>query len=173
MTVTVNISTSSGLDLRWSTLYNLFANSPIQVGGSGAEFTTIDSGTFNGQDADVKFIFQGSGFTYSGAFPDVQLTGGTITGITMQTEAGVTLATFSGFSISAETFMSAMNTYTDGHAPPPSGDGNPDSSGLDGSSGPCNTMQPEAAATIHLEGATWPTPLSAGLVTTSPSAAGS
>ena len=62
----VNIATNNGLDLRWATLYNLFANSPIQGSGTTTQFTAIDIGAFNSQDADVKFIVEGTGFTYTG-----------------------------------------------------------------------------------------------------------
>ena len=38
MTVIVDIITGTGQDLRWATLYNLFANSLIQNGGSSTQF---------------------------------------------------------------------------------------------------------------------------------------
>ena len=72
-----------------------------------------------------RFVIQGTDFTFSGSFPAIQLTGGTINSVAMQTEAGVTLATLAGFAIDGATFAAALNTYTAG------GPGTPDPSALD------------------------------------------
>ena len=85
----------------------------------------MDTGAFNGEDADIQFVVQGSGFTYSGSFPNIELTGGTIESFSLQTEAGVELASFAGFSIDAVTFTAALDAYTAG------GPSNPDPSALD------------------------------------------
>jgi Ca2+-binding RTX toxin-like protein len=129
--VTVDISTNDGIDLRLATLYDQIANSPIDAGGSATQFTASDSGQFNGNTAPIKFVIGGSGFTYSGTFPNIELTGGTITDVTEQDGSGNTLATFTGFSIDAAAFAAALNTYVEGHLPAPSGDGTPDPSALD------------------------------------------
>ena len=125
MPVTVTVAANGGLDLRWATLYNLFANATIQDGGTSTQFTAVVTGQFDGNDADVRFIVEGTGFTFSGSFPAIELTGGTIDNVTMQTEAGVTLATFAGFGIDGATFAAALDTYTAG------GPGTPDPSALD------------------------------------------
>ena len=125
MPVTITVAANGGLDLRWATLYNLFANATIQDGGTGTEFTAVVTGAFDGNDANVRFVIQGTGFTFSGSFPAIELTGGTIADITMQTEAGVTLATFFGFAIDGATFAAALDTYSAG------GPGTPDQSALD------------------------------------------
>ena len=125
MPVTVTVAANGGLDLRWATLYNLFANATIQAAGTDAQFTALVTGQFDGNDADVRFIFEGTGFTFSGSFPAIELIGGTIDNITMQTEAGVTLDTFVGFGIDGAAFAAALNTYTAG------GPGTPEPSALD------------------------------------------
>ena len=79
--VTVTVQTAGGIDLRWATLYNEMANSPIGAGGTATQYICVDNGQFNGQSAPIKFVVTGTGFTYSGSFPNIQLTGGTITGI--------------------------------------------------------------------------------------------
>ena len=116
MAVTVVVSTGNGIDIRLGTLYDAWANSPIQAGGSTTSFTSVDTGSYNGNDLPLKFTVSGSGLTYSGAFPNIQLTGGTINSFTELDDANNTLATFTGFSISAATFQSAMNTYTAGNS---------------------------------------------------------
>ena len=125
MPVTVTVASNGGLDLRWATVYNLFANATIQDGGTSTEFTAVVTGQFDGNDADVRFIVEGTGFTFSGSFPTIELTGGTIDNITIQTEAGVTLATFVGFGIDGAAFAAALDTYTAG------GPGTADPSALD------------------------------------------
>ncbi len=107
------------------------ANSPIEAGGSATEFIADDTGAFNGQTSGTKFVISGTGLTYSGSFPNIHLTSGTITAIEMRDAPDNVLATFTGFNIPAATFNSAMATYVTGHGPSPGGDGNPDASGLD------------------------------------------
>ena len=116
--VTVTVQAANGIDLRWATLYNEFANSPIGAGGTSTEYTCVDSGQFNGQSAPIKFVVTGTGFTYSGTFPNIQLTGGTITGVQEEDSSNDVLATFTGFSTSATAFEAAMASYVAGGASP-------------------------------------------------------
>src|SRR5262245_48419418 len=125
MPVAVTVATNVGLDLRWATLYNLLANATIQDSSTSTEFTAVVTGQFDGNDADVRFVVAGNGFTFSGTFPAIDLTGGTVEGISIQTEAGITLATFAGFAIDAATLAASLDTYTAG------GPGAPDPSALD------------------------------------------
>ncbi len=114
---TIAVETANGIDLRWATLYNEMANSPIGTGGTATQYTCVDSGQFNGQSASIKFVVTGTGFTYSGSYPNIQLTGGTITGVQVEDSSNV-LATFTGLSISATAFQAAMASYVAGGAPP-------------------------------------------------------
>ena len=125
--VNLSVLTANGIDLSWSTLYNQMANSEVLAGGTATEFTVVDTGHFNGQTANLKFVVNGTGFTYSGT----DVTGGTITGITVTDGSDVTLATFSGFDIAISDFLSALDTYSNGHEPAPAGDNTPDPSALD------------------------------------------
>ena len=120
---TVTVSTNSGIDLRFNpTLYNQFANSPINAGGSTTQFIATHTGTYNGgPDLPIKFVVAGTGLTYSGAYPNIQLTGGTITSFTQQDDSSNVLATYTGYSISATAFQAAMNTYTSGNSSDVSG----------------------------------------------------
>ena len=68
------------------------------------------TGIFLSLAVAVKFVFTGTGFTYSGG----RLTGGTITDIQELDTSNNSLVTFSGFSISAVTFQSAIDTYEAG-----------------------------------------------------------
>ena len=63
-------------------------------------------------------MITGTGFTYSGSFPNIQLTGGTITGVQETDSSNNVLATFTGFSISATAFNAAMASYVAGGANP-------------------------------------------------------
>ena len=120
--VTATVQTASGINLGWGTLYDELANSPIAAGGTATQFTLADTGAFNGDNARIKFVIAGAGFTYSGSFPAIQLTAGTITGLQEEDTSNNVLATFTGFSISATAFNAAMNTYMAGGANPnPSG----------------------------------------------------
>ncbi|PWT85096.1 MAG: hypothetical protein C5B56_14550 [Proteobacteria bacterium] len=130
MTVTVNVQTTGGYTLFFSSLYEQLADSPIQPQDS-TQFLAVDNGAFDGITTDVQFVVTGSGFAYGGAFPNVQLTAGTITGIQVLDQSSNPLADFTGLSISAASFSSALSTYTTGHKPPPDGDGNPNASALD------------------------------------------
>ena len=120
----VVVSTASGLDTRWATLYDEFANSPIVAGGTATQYTAADTGAFNGHTAALKFVVTGSGFTYSGSAPNIQLTGGIINSVQEEDTSNNVLATFSGLVIPATTFQAAMNTYVAG------GTANPNPTGL-------------------------------------------
>ena len=105
--MTVTAQTAGGIDLRWATLYDELANSPIAAGGTATQYTCVDNGQFNGHTAAIKFVVTGTGFTYSGSSPNIQLTGGTITGIQEQDTSNNVLATFAGLSISATALQTA------------------------------------------------------------------
>ena len=130
--VTLNVATASGIDLSFATLYDEMANSPIGAGGSSTQFTNVDTGAFNGHTANgIQFVVSGVGFTYSGSFPNIQLTGGTINSVVEKDASNITLATFSGFHIDAVAFNSAMGSYVTGHQPVANGgDNTPDASAL-------------------------------------------
>jgi len=130
MSVTVNIQAAGGYSHYWNNFYTQLANSPI-ADGSDTAFLAIDNGDFNGEAFGTRFIFSGTGFTYSGSFPDIHLTSGTITGIEIRDAADNVLATFTGFDISASAFNSALATFVTGHGPNPGEDGTPDPSGFD------------------------------------------
>jgi Ca2+-binding RTX toxin-like protein len=120
---TVTVETAGGIDLRWATLYNEMANSPIGAGGTATQYTCVDSGQFNGQSAPIKFVVSGSGesgsaFTYSGSFPNIQLTGGIISSVQEEDTSNNVLATIAGLSIMATDFNSAMASYVAGGANP-------------------------------------------------------
>ena len=123
MPVTITVAANGGLDLLGlarQPIWNYYSG-----GGRDGVYGRRQIGAFDGNDADVRFVIQGTGFTFSGSFPAIELTGGTIADITMQTEAGVTLATFFGFAIDGATFAAALDTYSAG------GPGTPDPSALD------------------------------------------
>ena len=67
--ISVTVQTAAGIDLRWATLYDEMANSPIGAGGSTTQYICADSGQFNGHTAAIKFLVTGTGFTYGGGFP--------------------------------------------------------------------------------------------------------
>src|SRR5262245_63615986 len=99
MTVTVTVSTTAGIDLSTPTLYDEFANSPIGAGGTSTDYLSVDTGAFNGHHPLIQFAVHGSCFTYSGSFPNIQLTGSTITSVTVQDQTSNNLATITGSSI--------------------------------------------------------------------------
>src|SRR6202035_1308631 len=59
----IAVSTASGVDTRWATIYGELANSPIAAGGTAIQYTATDTGAFNGHSAAIKFVVTGSGFT--------------------------------------------------------------------------------------------------------------
>jgi Ca2+-binding RTX toxin-like protein len=120
MAITVSIQTNNGLDIRFNTLYAEFANLTIQAGATSTQLTAVDDGNFDGNALPIKFVVSGTGFTYSGH----NLSGGTINSFAELDSSDNTLATFSGFSISASQFQSALQTYT------ANGPGNVNTSGL-------------------------------------------
>ena len=67
----------------------------------------------------------GTGFTYSGSSPNIQLTAGTITGIKIEDTSNNVLATYASLSMTAADFNFAMGTYLANPA-------NPDPTGLNG-----------------------------------------
>jgi Ca2+-binding RTX toxin-like protein len=117
---TVTVSTASGVDTSWATIYNELANSPIAAGGSATQYIATDTGVFNGQGAAIKFVVTGSGFTYSGSSPNIQLTGGIINSLQVEDTSSNVLATFSGLVILAATFQAAISSYVAGGIAHPS-----------------------------------------------------
>ena len=162
MPVVVTVATNGGLDLRWATLYNLLANATIQDGATSTELPSSRANSHN--DANVRFVVAGNGFTFSGTFPAIEPTGGTVEGITIQTEAGITLATFAGFAIDAATLAAALDTYTAG------GPGTLYLLLSTPSSGSSPTTPPGVGAMIPLKAATSPITLSAPRAMALPSA---
>ena len=122
-TVSVAVVAPTGIDLTWATLYDEMANSPIESGGTATQYTCVDTGAFNNHTASIQFVITGTDFTFSGGYPNIQLTGGIITSILEEDSSNNVLASLTGLSISATTFNTAMNTYVAGGA-------NPDPSGL-------------------------------------------
>jgi RTX calcium-binding nonapeptide repeat (4 copies) len=114
----VTVQTSSGVDLRWATLYDELANSTIATGATATQYTAVDGGNFNGHTASLKFVVSGTGFTYSGTGAAAQVAGGTITQIQVEDLSSNVLATFAGLSISGAPFQSAINSYIAGGASP-------------------------------------------------------
>src|SRR5262245_11206898 len=112
MAVTLSISTNSGVDLSRATLYDEFANRPIDPMPSSTFYTTTDTGVFNGNlHGGMRFFAFGSGLTYNGSYPNIQLTGGTITEVQVRDSGGNLLVDYSGFTISAVAFASAVTSY--------------------------------------------------------------
>jgi hypothetical protein len=102
-TVTVTVLTPDGLDFHThNALKEMGAGinqSGIQSGGSSTSFTVLDSAD------DRKFVIDGNSFTYS----DGAVTGGTVTAFHEFKADGTTaLADFTGLSVNAATWMSAV-----------------------------------------------------------------
>ncbi len=110
-TSTATLTVAAAADLRWATLFDELANSPIASVGTSTQFTCVDTGSFNGHVAAIKFVVTETGLTFSGSFPSIQLTGGTITGIQVVGSSNNALATFTGLLISATAFQSALSAY--------------------------------------------------------------
>ena len=128
MTVIVNVQATGGFSHFWSSFYNQLANSPI-ADGSGNGVHRRRHRRLQRSDVRNEVRHLGNRLTYSGSFPNIHLTSGTITAIEVRDAPDNVLATFTGFNIPAATFNSAMATYVTGHGPSPGGDGNPDASG--------------------------------------------
>jgi VCBS repeat-containing protein len=105
VTVTTTSTSSLGLNLSWTTLYDAFANSSLQPGGTSTQFTIVENNT--APSPNYQFVVIGTGFTYSGN----QLTGGTITGLEFLDPTNDLLTTFSGFDIGAVSLLDAINSY--------------------------------------------------------------
>ena len=76
-------------------------NSPITADGATTDFVATDTGAFDGQSSGMKFAFSGTGLVYSGSFPNIHRTAGTITAIEVRDASDQVLATFTGFKIPA------------------------------------------------------------------------
>jgi len=126
-TVTATISAPGGLDTTWPVLYNQMVN----CSGAGVFTSTYeiirDVGFFNGQSAPLVFVISGTGFTYTGNYPNLFLVGGTVTGIQERDLSGNVLATITGFDFSVSAMNEAVETYKAGYY----ATGTPDPSGFD------------------------------------------
>jgi VCBS repeat-containing protein len=98
--VTINVLTTAGLNFTNSDPFAEMGSGQVQTDSSqtGTSFTILDS------HDHLKFVLSGTGFTYNGGI----LTGGTITSFEELTDTGTPLANFTGFSVNAQQWMSAV-----------------------------------------------------------------
>jgi VCBS repeat-containing protein len=98
-TVTVTVLTPDGLDFHTHNALKEMGAGTIQSGGSSTSFTILDSAD------NREFVIDGNNFTYS----DGAVTGGTVTAFHEFKADGTTaLADFTGLSVDAATWMSAV-----------------------------------------------------------------
>lgn len=104
-TVTITVLTPDGMDFAAHNSLREMGAGTIQSGGSSMSFTILDSA------ADREFVIDGSNFTYA----DGAVTGGTITSFHEFKADGTTaLADFTGLSVNAATWMSAVQQEANG-----------------------------------------------------------
>jgi VCBS repeat-containing protein len=105
VTVTTTSSDPLGIDLSWTTLYDALANSALQPGATGTQFTLVEDS--EAPSLNFRLVLTGTGLTYSGN----ELTGGTISGLEILDQTNDLLASYSNFNIAAAALSSAINTY--------------------------------------------------------------
>lgn len=98
-TVTITVLTPDGLDFHAHNSLKEMGGGTLRSGGSSTSFTILNS------TADREFVIDGTNFTYS----DGAVTGGTVTSFHEFKADGTTaLADFTGLSVNAATWMSAV-----------------------------------------------------------------
>ncbi len=100
-TVTITVLTPNGLDFQHHNALVEMGSGTIQAGGNSTSFTIVDTAD------NLKFVVNGSNFTYGSGAGGITVTGGTLTSFHefANDSAAVALANFSGISVDAATWM--------------------------------------------------------------------
>ena len=100
-TVTITVVTPNGLDFQADNPLKQMGDGAVHAGGSSTTYTVVDS------SSNHEFVVDGTGFTYNA---DGALTGGIITSFHEFTagDSPVAIADFTGLSVYAPTWMSAV-----------------------------------------------------------------